>query len=840
MRCRSLLLALIAASCASVAPPPSPAPQARTALAPPLDAGREATSAAAAPPITAIGVVPPLGSGMRTQPRDPADLCEPALSNLERAARAILAQPSAPPGKRTTSWDTKSEPQHLERVMERSSLTAAELERLRQQRFVVLERLEEPSYTRAFHELYRSELPLYVSVDAIFHAVFHGHDTAMAELEHELLAPELAQLLDALHEKLPAFAAELPTELASDLDLFLTVARSLQAGEHTPSALNVVDSAVRELVASIEQASGLERVPLFGRSRMVDFSRYQPRGRYAKYMGGGLGPYFRASTWLANLELNLVSRGGRSSAPGFVPDRSETPREALLALALAELVERAGGDERLARLDRAWAALGGLREDVSMAELTKLRKRAAIGALTEPDAFDRLKAAIGHDYARTTRIHYMPHGSSPLPAIATLLGPRITPDTTTLTMLVHGDVPRRYSLGAGDVGFLLGHDRARTLLAKDLGMHSNLDARLGAARAALAKVGGGDLYSSWLAAIRALADSPAGALPSYAEQPAFADLRLGSALVAYGQIRHDYVLIAAQGYDEGGCVIPDGYVDPAPGVYAALVRYAERGARFARELGRAELERYFLRLENRLSVLESIARQELSGAPLSDEAKRWLSMVVEVEPANSETAGSYDGWYFDLFYQRHDAMETPEFVSDYYASVNTRQVSHLGATLPKLALFVVDTNGPPRIVVGPVAHGFEAVVPSRIASVDQLGRRARRPWTRSYLAPASRPLPIAMRAIASEERGDVVRWTIEIDARGREARVDLLDHHRRPLASGSVARGRRRLELEVASGREVAAWRVSSGSFSHFEAMPYFYVGSHLESGGATELGDPD
>ena len=36
--------------------------------------------------------------------------------------------------------------------------------------------------------------------------------------------------------------------------------------------------------------------------------------------------------------------------------------------------------------------------------------------------------AIGPGFARTTRVHYMPQGSTPLPAIATMLGPRIVPE----------------------------------------------------------------------------------------------------------------------------------------------------------------------------------------------------------------------------------------------------------------------------------------------------------------------------------------------------------------------------------------------------------------------------
>src|SRR5678816_2126705 len=44
-----------------------------------------------------------------------------------------------------------------------------------------------------------------------------------------------------------------------------------------------------------------------------------------------------------------------------------------------------------------------------------------------------------------------------------------------------------------------------------------------------------------------------------------------------GHIKHNYVLIAGESYFEGGCEIPDGYVEPAPDTYIMLLEYARRG-----------------------------------------------------------------------------------------------------------------------------------------------------------------------------------------------------------------------------------------------------------------------
>ena len=49
---------------------------------------------------------------------------------------------------------------------------------------------------------------------------------------------------------------------------------------------------------------------------------------------------------------------------------------------------------------------------------------------------------------------------------------------------------------------------------------------------------------------------------------------MNTAVAAYGQLRHNYVLIAGQAYDEGGCEIPDGYVEPNVPLYEDLLAYA--------------------------------------------------------------------------------------------------------------------------------------------------------------------------------------------------------------------------------------------------------------------------
>ena len=56
-----------------------------------------------------------------------------------------------------------------------------------------------------------------------------------------------------------------------------------------------------------------------------------------------------------------------------------------------------------------------------------------------------------------------------------------------------------------------------------------------------------DLYSAWLQAITGIAATPPGVRPSYMDDPAYADLRINTVAAAFGQLKHNYVLVAVSG-----------------------------------------------------------------------------------------------------------------------------------------------------------------------------------------------------------------------------------------------------------------------------------------------------
>ncbi|MFT3764851.1 MAG: DUF3160 domain-containing protein [Minicystis sp.] len=835
-----LPLVLLAACSTEVAPPatqPPPDKAAPAAAALPLVAGAcaaEEGADAGAP------YERPFGADRNGEWRkpDPKDTCAVADANVARAAEAILAAPRGRPNEAAVSaWDHKRAPARIDDVTRRFALSKAERALLDKNGFVVPARLAFPSYTAAFHEIYQSEMPLYVSVDSVLHAVFRGNDSVAAMLEQRRLAPLLGRTLAAMHCALPAASAGYPEEAARDLDVYLTVARSLLADKAVPAVFDGDAPQAAALVAAAREAKGMATVDLFGRPRRVDFTQFTPRGHYATEERE-LVPYFRAAMWLSRLEWNLVSRSSRSSAATDLADPRETPREAVDALALADLAARAGAMEGVHAMERAFAAFAGKREDVSLDQLAELRARAGIQSLTEPRVFERLKEAIGESFQRTTKLHYMPEGSTVLPAIATLIGPRVVADSQATQALVEPQTPSRHVIGMADMAYALGQDRGRAYLGSEIDRFPALGARLEDARAtARAPHAGEDLYGLWLRAVINLAERPSGALPSFMSTEPFADMRLGSTVAAYGQLRHNAVLFAGQSYDEGGCEIPDAFVEPAPAVYDALVTYAERGAAAVGAVDpkdESTAKAYFTSLARTLRVLSAISRDELSGKPLSEDERRFLAMVMEMRPGSSGGPPTYTGWYFDLFPTVHDALARADFIADYFTSGYEGIVSYAGASAPRLGIFVVDAGGAPRVVVGPVARGYEVHGPLAKRLDDEAASKLAKvedPWSASYTAPA--PVEPEMTiTVGADEKTGLPAATIEAKGAVGPVTVELLDHHRRRIQAitRSAGAGKTTLTFKpLKDDRQMEAVHVAAGG-AHAWAEGRWY-GTTIELG---------
>ena len=693
----SLVSLLLATGCASHLPPVSKAPR------------KVVSSRAPKPPEHE----PP--ERFERQPRD-LGVEEIPDEAVVRAIAAVLAEDDA--GRREAPrlrWDKKSTPKYLDRVIERYGLTAKERAMLFDSGMVVLSRVRFPSFGEAMHEVHRQELPLFVSADAVLQAVFRSHEATLLEAEG-VASGRVGEILDKAHATLgvETKAKRYDADAAKDADLFLGVARSLLSGSVVPSLFGQ-EKAIEAIVERARAAEGIEEVTLFGRSRRVDFSFYEPRGVYLD--APALHDYFRAMVWLTRLEMNLVSRGSQSSAP--VLTTAETPREAELAVVLADLIERAGVGPDVDKIDAYARALAGPREDVSLSALTRFTKANAISLKDPRAAQAALATAIGNGYTRTVNHHVMPTGTAEgsLPVIATFLGVSIPADSKAIVTLVPSDSPVPHVPRGPELGYLMGADAGMAYLDP-----TGSPGLLRKARGDLERgLGGKDLHATWIDLVRGATRTPQGVVPTFVGTRAAADRRVALGMAGYAQIHHAHVLHTAQVYDFAGCEIPDAYVEPTTDALDGVVTYAERLALAADKLPHDDADDVRRlatdagRLAETARVLRKIAKNEVEGRALSSKELAFLRMVAEYVPAQrgytATEPGRYNGWYPRMHTSRASAFEQVPYSVDYFTSTRKNQVAFVGEGSPVLGVFVVDTGGEPRVVVGPVSRAFDRVRP---------------------------------------------------------------------------------------------------------------------------------
>jgi hypothetical protein len=654
---------------------------------------------------------------------------------LAATMQRILGAPQKTPAGAPPAVNKEAAPLHTDEIEQTFPTTPDERARLAENGFFVSARYDAKNYAYAFHAIHKTDLPVFVSMDAIFHAVYLGHSSFLDALESEILLPRLASVVQRMRRAARSLAAAADTR--RDVAIYLGVAARLLGDESAGT-----DPQETALVDSVLNAEGARDVTLFGRTRTVDFSVFWPRGHYAE---PPLDGYFRGVQWLSQLTLNLQSRDCQSGWIQDPPNPEETPRDAELALALARLVGTAGVGPDLERVEKVLAALVGRREDVGPLALAALVQKRKVS-----DAAG-LRAAIGDRFARTMAFEPV-RAVARLPVVFTLLGPRITGDNQALYALIEGwdaaDLP--------GIAAMLGHDRAKRF------MHQQDSPVEKAHAAALAAAQGGDLYARWLAAILGIAEPITGATPTFMRTTAFADMAINTALVAYAQLRHNYVLYVGQPYRVNGCKIPDGFVEPRPAVLDRLIVHAEAliaaAQVFALPKPNARCEEgtcdpaehtrgHLSRLQNEvriLRVLRRIVQDELAGTPLDEAERDFLAMVVSLNgfrpTYKDQGPPKFDGWYPQLLSEAGE-NQAAELIVDVATAVGLSQAVHyLGAGRPKLGYFVVDTGGPARLMVGPVASGYALTDTSggpRLTDVDAEGAPAKiAPWTATYVVPA--------------------------------------------------------------------------------------------------------
>ncbi|HLK35931.1 MAG TPA: DUF3160 domain-containing protein [Polyangiaceae bacterium] len=694
-------------------------------------------------------------------------------TQLRTAGRLAIPAPTHPPVASSSAGGSPAHPVDAMSVLQLGPLKLDddELARLASNGFVITNRKRFPSFVEGWLTIYKSDLPLYVSADALLHVVHRSYDRMLQDLELSVLIPGLQLLLSSMRQHLAdSEGASAPSRQSrQDADLFLGVALGLLEGRHAPPIAGADAAAIARWTDKATASQGATSETLFGSSRWVDFSQFKPRGHYALDLappqlaqaapvGSPANPvrpadrpslrrYFQAMTWLGRIDARIA-----------VPDRRTRVlqldrRELALACALRTVMQT---PEMAAwkQLETTMDAFVGDRDAMGPADVDRLL--AELGAKSCPDLDHvpdaKLLATILHGSYGKQRmtgdilLSDDQGGATPLPRSFSLTGQRYVVDSDVLSAVVHDRVPGRLMPSPLDVAFaVLENDDAKSLLRSDLtayGYRSTLEGQRERVD------GGGDafwdtsLYTLWLGAIRALSAPAATRLNPTMQADAWRRRVLSTELASWAELRHDTILYVKQSYTFGfGCSFPDAYVDPYPAFYDELAKYAAKGQALvgALDLGKAanlrsQMSAFFDQLAVVSRTLGHVAQEEMHGERPSSEELAFFNQAVAEDPPESGGCTApvrrIRGWYVRLFYGGDDPLAFKPTIADVHtqptdaAGNMVGRVLHVGTGWPRTMVVDVDLGRGKTPFVGVVSAYSEVVTDNFQRYTDDEWKRA--------------------------------------------------------------------------------------------------------------------
>jgi len=684
------------------------------------------------------------------------------IQHQDYTASGILAD--HPP--RTDYYSSREYPANLseipwfDSINSRYQFTGDEMDFLKQNFFMVSERLGSLDWASAFIGIYSNDLPLFLSTDFILSTLHNSYDAILQTLEWQFLEPNLKDLLHAMYRKFPDLADKYAAderfdEVLKDVDLYISVALSLAEGQkYAPRYDNPLK--FQEVLAAVE-AEQMTAMTLFTeeRPRKIDFSQFTPRGHYNKeiYTRDGvitLENYFKAMMWLGRIDFLLTAPPENPWEPDWT--RDELRRMQLGALLSNELLFGCGKLENLNKHEQIISFMVGPDDNLSPMELEDLRLQLLpdVRDLFQETSYDSFIEGLNasDDYGQKIMSNFFfvdPFSADPgkLPVSFKLLGQKFLIDSYVFSEVVFdrivfgGQKIWRPLPDPLDAMAALGNEDALALLEGEMEEYkyaANMAGLKYLVEAYDEEFWEQSLYNTWLGALRSLnpPESTQG-MPYFMQTTAWHQEKLNTQLTSWAQLRHDNILYGKQSYTGGtSCSYPLTFVEPYPEFYGRLQVFAENAGSFFREVFDGEMLEskdrildYYAGYAQILGRLETIARKELEGTKLSDDEITFLKTMINGFMASGP---SITGWYNDLFFDVQKGMSWDFTVADVhtqpteYGGAVVGNVLHVGNGKINLGVFLAGNpcnQGQYMAFIGPVSSFHQEVTSNFKRLTDQ-------------------------------------------------------------------------------------------------------------------------
>jgi len=665
------------------------------------------------------------------------------------------------------------------------NLTDYEKSLIKNNGFMVSERLSRNSFGESLLQIYNQDLPVFISTDAILHAFHISYDRILKDVELGILITRIDDILNQLHSSITQLhnmhsANPEMLQMLKDVDVYVTVPRKLFNDGAVPYYFEntaIVDNIINEIM----EEEGYVPYTLFSETcRIMDWSQFKPRGHYDDDQFPILRKYFRVMMWLGRTELYLIKP---QSSPADCDSQTfyDIRRQTIDAFLINELFDLAGVQPLYDEVEDILQFFVGKSDNVTLPNIQFLKD--AVGINNASELLDSLQLLEFQDTLKNQSFAYQLILSqiltsdpfSPdtiIPAsVFMLFGQRFVIDSYVTgsvvfdRILYYGDKVCRLFPSTLDVLFSLGNNAAAQLLIPEMNEY-HYSSNLASLRYLIdfyeSDFWNSTLYNAWLGSIRSLNPTEEWEeLPVFMQTAAFWQQKMNTQLSSWTQLRHDNLLYAKQSYTGGTvCSYPYTYVEPFPELYLSLKTIAELGYNKFQNINFSDpninqnIMDYFNFLGDVSDTLASIAQKELDGTPLSINETDFLKRIVYNLPQGSGTP-PYDGWYARLFYNdfshsQDGLLKEDHIVADIHTTPTDCSgnqwgwISHVGTGPINLCVVVTEmADGQLTAFIGPVLSYYEyrTIDFERLTDTEwdetHLYLSMRPDWVNIYLADSS-------------------------------------------------------------------------------------------------------
>lgn len=561
---------------------------------------------------------------------------------------------------------------------------------LKQNGFVVVPRY----YHRIFSPYWDKSLAHYITIDSVHHTYHVIFEDLLKELE-TALASEMTILAGTMRAQFKEGTSS-ATEKAR---VFFAVADGLLSEKEESG------QAGAEL-ALIRAADRKAASPLFG--YLIDYTQFKPRGFYTSTPV--LRRYFQALSWFGNAAFRLVN-----------PEETETA--CLIAKTLEGNVE---AKAQWKKIDSTYKSLLGPCDDLTPEDYAST-DIAGLDTLPDPRVNSMvLTPSEMKEWARLSK------GMR-------FFGKRYIPDSEIFMNVTDPAVPNRGFPKGLDVLVANGSARARELMATlpdaSLPGYAEGMARSEAVLDAIKHQKQPSHYGCFLNLLATITSPPIENGPAFTKTSAYADKNCMTALAAWANMRHAFLLhakrsVICMGIDEKPPL--QGYVEPNPQFFQAMGLLADHAETIFAPFDLVSMER-LRKFRELVVMLGKMVDSELAGIAFTEQE---VGILIDY----SNVIGGLQGFDFNM--QADKSFPWMGLVADVHSEMASGKCLEVatGAAMP--IYVALEYGGKWQLLLGGVYSYYEFQQPLAERFTDEEWHKRLNgghiplppPWTASYLA----------------------------------------------------------------------------------------------------------